>query len=154
MSRWPIGQRQRVADVRYRFHTRSLEMPPMLTRLSKATPRLSFALVTHCLDDNDFGHYAISKGKRRGKWLGGDWRTPFYERAAERYKMTLDDVYEDDVVTSIAESWMRDAAMQIATGSTRRYEWTGGRVYRDLFDERADLMRQFAQWLPKTDVEI
>lgn len=131
--------------------TRSVEMHPLLSRLSKATPRLTFALVTHCLDDNDFGFFTIRNGKRRGKWLGDAWRIPFYERAAKQYKMTLDDVYDDDIVTSIAESWMRDAAMQLATGTPHRYAWTGGRVYRDLFEERASFMLELARAVQKTE---
>lgn len=153
MTRWPVVQRGRLAQVRYRFHTRSVEMHPLLSRLSKATPRLTFALVTHCLDDNDFGFFTIRNGKRRGKWLGDAWRTPFYERAAKQYNLTLDDLYDDDIVTSIAESWMRDAAMQLATRTPRRYVWTGGRVYRDLFEERASFMLELARAVKKTEAD-
>jgi hypothetical protein len=145
MTRWPIVTRGRVAEVRYRFHARSVEIHPLLKRLSKATPRLIYTLVTHCLDDNDFGHFTISHGRLRGKWLGDDWRTPFYERAAQKYKLTLDEVYEDDGVCDVAERWMRDAAMQIATGTSRRYDWGGGRTYRDFEDERAAFMLELAQ---------
>ncbi len=73
-------------------------MNPLLKRFSKATPRLTYALVTHCLDDNDFAPFAIQKGKLRGKWLGDEWREPFWERAAREYNMTLEEAYEDDVV--------------------------------------------------------
>jgi hypothetical protein len=126
MTRWPIAPRQRLAEVRYRLHTRSLELHPLLKRLSKRVPRLTFALVTRCLDDNDFAAFTIHNGTLRGKWLGDDWRTPFYERAAIKYQMPLDEVYEDDLIESFAESWMTDAAMEIATGSKRRHEWGGG----------------------------
>ena len=153
MTRWPVVTRGRVAEVRYRFHTRSLELHPLIKRLSKATPKLQFALVIHCLDDNDFGRFVIGKGKLRGGWLGGDWREPFYERAAQKYKMTLDEVYDDDMVTSFAESWMRDAAVTLATGTTRRYEWSGGRVYRALEDERAGAMLELARAMKKMEDE-
>src|SRR5438552_1769121 len=86
MMRWRVVRRGRSSEIRYRLHTRSVELHPLLKRLSKKTPGLSFALVTHCLDDNDFGRFAIRRGVLRGGWLGGDWRTPFYERAAEKYK--------------------------------------------------------------------
>jgi hypothetical protein len=145
MTRWGIVRRGAQAEVRYRFHTRNVELHPLLKPLSKRLPRLTFALVTQCLDDNDFGAFTIRKGKQRGDWLGDDWRTPFYERAARQYKMTLDEVYEDDDVEAVAEWWMTDAAVQIATGTSRRYDWRSGRVYRDLEDERATAMLELAQ---------
>jgi hypothetical protein len=37
-----------------------------------------------------------------------------------------------------------DEAMKIATGSDRTYEWAGGRVYRDLFDEQAKAVHNIA----------
>jgi hypothetical protein len=40
---------------------------------------------------------------------------------------------------------MRDEAVRMATGSDRRYEWAGGRVYRDLWDERAAFIRDLAK---------
>ena len=110
-----------------------------MKRLSKETPNLPFALVTHCLDDNDFG-LSPSRRRSRGGWLGGDWRMPFYERAAEQSKMTLDDLYDDDFITSFAESSMRDAAMRLATATDWPYDWTSGRVYRDLEDERSAMI--------------
>lgn len=141
MTRWPIVRRGRLAEVRYRFHTRSVDLHPYLKRLSKHVPRLTFALVTRCLDDNDFAPFTIRGGTLRGKWLGGEWGTPFYERAARKFKMTLDEVYEDDDVEEVAEWWMTHAAVHIATGTNRRYEWRSGRVYRDLDDERMNAMR-------------
>src|SRR6187401_1599526 len=62
MSRWRVVRRGRSSEVRYRFHTRSVELHPLLKRLSKKAPRLSFALVTHCFDDSDFGQFAIRNG--------------------------------------------------------------------------------------------
>ena len=40
-----------------------------------------------------------------------------------------------------AESLMTDEAMRIATGDDRRYDWSGGLVSRDLWNERAAMMR-------------
>jgi hypothetical protein len=124
---------------------------PLIKRLSKATPRLTFALVTRCLDDGDFAPFSIRRGKLRGKWLGGDWRTPFWERTARHYKMPLDEAYDDERVEWVAERRMTDAAMQIATGTSRRYEWGGGRTYRRLEDERADAMLELARALKKAE---
>ena len=59
LMRWRTVSSGQSSEVRYRFHTRSVEVHPLLKRLSEKTPRLSFALVTHCLDDNDFGRFAI-----------------------------------------------------------------------------------------------
>ena len=75
-----------------------------------------------------------------GKWLGDDWRTPFWERAARDLGIPLDEAYEDAAAEGRAESMMLDAAMRIAAGNERRYDWSGGRVYRDLWDERAAMM--------------
>jgi hypothetical protein len=149
MARWPIVQRGRLAEVRYRFHTRSLELHPLIKRLSKWTPRLTFALVTWCLDNMDFAPFSIRKGKLRGTWLGDDWRSPFWERAAREHNIPLDEAYDDEMVERVAENRMTDAAVQIATGTNRRYEWRGGRTYRCLEDERADAMMELARAMGK-----
>ena len=67
LRRWPAINRGRLAEIRYSCHTRSVELHPLLKRLSKATPRLTYALVTHCLDDNDFAPFRIQNGTLRGK---------------------------------------------------------------------------------------
>jgi hypothetical protein len=144
MSRWSLVRRGRTAYVRYRFHTRSLEMQDLLKKLTRAVPDVSIALVTHCLDDGDFGAFTIAKGRSTGGWLGDDWRTPFWERAARALGMTLEEAYEDDDAEMRAESLMRDEAVRMATGTDRRFDWSGGRVYRDLWDERATFMRDLA----------
>ena len=141
MVRWPTVRRGRTAYVRYRFHTRSSEMFDPLKRLTRALPDVRIALVTLCLDDGDFGAYSFAKGRMNGKWLGDDWRTPFWERAARDLGIPLDEAYDDDAAEMRAESMMLDAAMRIATRSGRRYDWSGGRVYRDLWDQRAAMMR-------------
>ena len=144
MVRWPIIRRERTAYVRYRFHTRSFEMFDPLKKLTRALTDVRIALVTHCLDDGDFGAYTFEKGRMKGDWLGDDWRTPFWERAARELKMTLDEAYDDDDAEMRAESLMTDEAMRIATGADRRYDWSGGLVSRDLWDERAAMMRNLA----------
>jgi hypothetical protein len=145
LTRWPIQRRGRSALVRYRLHTRNVEMHPLLKRLSKVTPRLAYALVTRCLDDNNFGHFAIGTGKVLGKWLGDDWSTPFYENVAQQHKRPLDEVYDDDDECVVAEGRMRDAAMKMALGTDRVYDWTSGREYRVFEDERANFMLALAQ---------
>jgi hypothetical protein len=147
MVRWPIVRRGRTAHVRYRFHTRSFEMLDPLKRLARAVPNVRIALVTHCLDDGDFGAYTFAKGRMKGKWLGDDWRTPFWERAASNLGISLDEAYEEDAAQTLAESMMLDAAMRVATGDDRRYDWSGGRVYRDLWDQRAAMMRDISMAL-------
>jgi len=52
--------------------------------------------------------------------------------------------YEDDGAEMRAESLMTDEAMRIATGDDRRYDWSGGLVSRDLWNERAAMMRDLA----------
>ena len=151
MTRWGVVRRGRNAEVRYRFHTRNVEMHPLLKRLSKRVPTLTFALVTHCLDDSDFGAFTIHNGRQRGNWLGDEWRQPFWERAAKEFNMPLDETWEDPATESIAESWMRDAAVRIATGSDRDFAWWGGRVYRDFENERASAMLEFAQAVRSLD---
>lgn len=49
-----------------------------------------------------------------------------------------------------AESLMRDEALRIATGTDRRFDWSGGRVYRELWDERATFMRDLAAEMKST----
>ena len=145
MTRWPIVRRVRTAYVRYRFHTRNLQLDDVMKPLSRAMPGVSIAVVSHCLDTGEFCAFTFEKGRRPGTWMEEKWREPFWERAARELKMTLDDAYEDDDAERRAESLMRDEAVRIATGTDRRYEWEGGRVYRDLWDERASMMRDLAK---------
>ena len=148
MVRWRrVSRGNGQSEVRYRFHTRNLEMHPLLRRLSKRLPKLRFAQVTVCLDDMDFAPFVIQNGKMRGNWLGGDWRTPFWERAARKSRIDLEEAYEDDDLEVLVHAWMLDAAVRIATGSNRRYRWGGGRVFRDLFDEQANVINEIADAL-------
>ncbi|HXG54174.1 MAG TPA: hypothetical protein VNJ03_02230, partial [Vicinamibacterales bacterium] len=70
------------------------------------------------------------------------WGTPFWERAAREGEMSFDDAYDDDEAERRAEELMLDEAMRIASGVRRRRDWSGGRVYRDLEDERANFIRE------------
>ena len=144
MVRWPPTRGPRPV-VRYRFHTRNILMQPLLRRLSKAMPRVTFALVTLALDDSDFGAFTISKGKVRGRWLGGKWRQQFWERTSKEMKMPLDECYEDPRAERRAESLMFDAAMAIATGGPRRYTWSGGETSRRYEDERDEFISDLAE---------
>ena len=65
--------------------------------------------------------------------------------------MTLEKAYQDDDAEMRAESLMRDEAVRIATGTDRRFDWSGGRVYRDLLDERATFMRDLAAEMKRRD---
>ena len=153
MVRWPIVRRGRTAYVRYRFHTRSFEMFDPLKRLARAVPNVRIALVTHCLDDGDFAAYTLAKGRMKGKWLGDNWRAPFWERAASDLGISVDEAYEEDAAETLAESMMLDAAMRVATGDDRHYDWSGGRVYRDLWDQRAAMMRDLSMGLKGLEEE-
>ena len=153
LTRWAVVERGGTAEVRYRLHTRSVELHPLLKRLSKEVPLLTFALVTQCMDDGDFAPFTIRGGRMRGGWLGDEWREPFWERAATAFNMPVDETWEDPETEAIAERWMRDAALQIAMGSDRVYGWSGGPLYRDLEDERANVMLEFARALKTVDEE-
>ena len=51
LSAWPLRRiRARLAEVRYQFQTRNLEMDGLLRALSRALPSLTFTLTTLCLD--------------------------------------------------------------------------------------------------------
>ena len=154
MTRWPIGRRgPRAAEVRYRFHTRNLEMHSLVERLSGVTPRLRFALVTQWLDTGDFAAFTLEKGRTRGNWFDEDWREPFWEKAAQKYEMPVDDAYDDSAAEYFAESLMLEEAVKIATGSSRRYEWGGGRVYRELENERATAIHDIAMAMKEMEEE-
>jgi hypothetical protein len=176
MTRWPIrlaqdarlgptsrrarsGRGRRVsrsgAEVRYRFHTRNLPIETLIRKLSRAEPKLTFALVTHCLDGADFAAFTMAAGRRRGKWMGENWRESFWKRAATQLNMTLDEAFEDDEQGAgiVAEEMMLDAALEIAMGPGCVYNWSGGRVYRDLWEEREKQMREMLDSMPEEDEE-
>lgn len=151
IRRWPLVRRGRGrAEVRYRFHTRNMEVDALLKKLSRKVPRLLFALVTHCLDDSTFGAYTMVNGRCRGGYLQQAWQDAAWQQAADAFSVELSKAYEDDEVDAYAERLMLDGAVRIATGFERRYDWSGGRVYRDLDVERD---RQLAALLQARDAK-
>lgn len=130
MVRWPVSVTGHQAEVRYRLRTKGIELHPLLKAASRAFPHVTFALVSQSLQGNAFGAFTIRDGKLRGGWLGDEWRQPFWERAASEYNVALEDVFDDPALAAAAETWMIHAAMTLATGARREYDWSGGRRYR------------------------
>ena len=66
LSVWPIRRvAPGMAEVRYRFHTRNLEVQDLLQALSKALPAMVFTLSTLCLDAGEIDAYRLRAGKSR-----------------------------------------------------------------------------------------
>lgn len=143
LSAWPVRRiGARSAVVRYQFHTRNLEMAPLIRVLARAVPDLTFTVVTLCFDDSSIESFRFEAGRHR-QWIVPDRvREAQWERARQKFRLAGDDVYLDDE----AELWAEDAMMAEAlrhweprargTSRPRRYQWWNSPPLRRLEDER------------------
>lgn len=143
LSAWPVRRiGPRAAEVRYQFHTRNLEMAPLIRALARAVPDLTFTLATLCLDDSSIASYQFEAGRQRQWTVPERVREAHWDRARRKFKLSGDDVYEDDE----AELWAEEAIMTEAlqhwqprargTARPRRYQWWNSPPLRRLEDER------------------
>jgi len=143
LSAWPARRSgRRHALVRYQFQSRNLEMRPFIRALARALPDLTFTLVTLCLDDSSIASYRFEAGRQRTWTLPQRVRDAHWERARRKFKLSGDDVYEDDD----AELWAEDAMMAEALhhwedrargrSRPRRYQWWNCPPLRRIEDER------------------
>lgn len=143
LSTWPVTRiGARSAAVRYQFHTRNLEMAPLIRVLARAVPDLTFTLVTLCLDDSSITSYRFEAGRQRQWTVPQRVREAHWDRARRKFRLAGDDVYDDDE----AELWAEDAMMTDAlnhwkpraqrTSRRRRYQWWNSPPLRRLEDER------------------
>lgn len=140
-SVWPvrrIGDAR--AELRYQLHTRNLEMRGLVRALSRALPRLTFILITFCLDDGDIESYRFRKGS------GSKWRLPerrrefHWDRARAKFKRPGDEIFEDDEAERWAEEEMLEETLRhwepaLRAGRPRRREWWDRPVFHDLESE-------------------
>ena len=143
LSAWPVTRiGARAAVVRYQFHTRNLEMAPLIRVLARAVPDLTFTLVTLCLDDSSIASYRFEAGRQRQWTVPERVREAHWDRARRKFRLAGDDVYDDDE----AERWAEEAMMTAAlnhweppargTSRPRRYQWWNSLPLRRLEDER------------------
>ena len=84
LSRTVEGER---AEVRYKLHTRNLQLIDFLRPLARALPRLTFTLTTLCVDDSSIESYRL-RGRREQKWGLPGRRFDFHwERARKKFKL-------------------------------------------------------------------
>jgi hypothetical protein len=148
IAEWPVKRvSPRRAEVRYQFETRAVDLSPALKRLSRKLSRLTFRLMTLCLDDGDVETWEIRSGKMRYRCLSA--RRHEFHWAAARRKFGLEgrEVYADDDATRFAELRMCEEALgswEKRNGKPRRLDWTRGLVFMKLEDERLFAMAALA----------
>ena len=146
MSVWPIrrvGKTQ--AEIRYKFHTRNLEMADLIRVLARARRALTFTLLTFCLDDMSIELYRFTGGRMK-RWEYPEGRREFHwDRARIKFGLAGDDVYDDDAAEHWAEEEMLHEALshwdQRGSAGTwsprpRRYQWWNRPQLRDLMTEQ------------------
>ena len=145
MSAWPIRRLvPGLAEVRYQLHTRNMEMLPFVRLLSRKFRRLSFFLVTLCLDDSEVASYQIRDGRVR-MWILPEARQErHWECARQKFALAGDSVYDDEEAARFVEEAMLEEAMSHCeraskeTGTWRRVTriWWNRPILRDLFTEK------------------
>ena len=144
-SDWPLvalpGGR---AKVRYQFSTRNLELQDFVRVLSAQCVTVMFHLLTHCLDDGEIATYAVRGGRVR-RWLLPETRQDSHWNSARRkFRLSGEDLYENDEARFFAEERMRAEALSHWAAPSRgrgrlehiaRELWDGPSV-RDIETER------------------
>lgn len=144
LSAWPerpIDKRRSM--VRYQLHTRNLELVSLLRPLARVLPKLTFTLVTLCLDDSSIESYRL-KGPKMSKWVLPVKRRDFHwDRARTKFGLQGDDVFDDDEADHWAEQEMLEDALNHWQRGTdrirrvRRYQWWNVLPLRDWETERS-----------------
>jgi len=140
---WPIPQRDRgPAELRYQLHTREVDLFGFLRPLSRACPSLTFVLSTLYLDDGEFGAFPARRGRLERWFLPSRRREVHWDRARRKFRLTGDDVYDDNQATFFAEEGMNDEALAHWDRPAphhrrrRRRQWWNRPVARDFETER------------------
>lgn len=151
ISVWPLRRLpEELAEVRYQFHTRSLEMWPFVRLLSRKFPTLIFRLVTHCLDDGEVESYRIVSGRLRNWIVPERIEDVSWEHASQKFDLVGDDLYESDEATFFAEEAIREAALDHWSddpGPPRcgPRKWWNRPVLRDFRTEQAFAIAEFSR---------
>jgi hypothetical protein len=149
IAEWPVKQLSpRRAEVRYQFETRAVDLSPALKRLSRKLPRLTFRLMTLCLDDGDVETWEIRAGKMRFRRVSARRHEFHWDAARRKFHLEERDVYENDDATRFAELRICQEALgswEKQNGRPRRLDWTRGLVFMKLEDERLIAMASLAQ---------
>jgi hypothetical protein len=146
MSVWPIRRIGRTqAEIRYKFHTRNLEMTDLIRVLAKARPALTFTLLTFCLDDGSIELYRFTGGRTK-RWEYPEGRREFHwNRARIKFGLAGDNVYDDDKAEHWAEEemlhealshWDKSGGAGTRLPRARRYQWWNRPPLRDLMTEQ------------------
>ena len=145
---WPIRRVSvRQSEVRYRFHTRNLEMIGLIRALSRELPSLTFMLTTFCLDDNSIIAYRLRGGKLQ-QWTLPERQQQFHwERTLTKFRLEEGEVayaneeargwHEEQMLAEAVGHWNR--------GRRRRYQWWNRPPLRDLDMERELALYEVAE---------
>jgi len=150
IAAWPVRKLpDGRAEARYQFQTRNLEMAGLVGSLARTLPRLTFLLVTFCLDDSSIESYRFSAGTCR-KWMMSERRIEgYWARARAKFRLAGDEVYEDED----AEQWVEEQMLKDALGhwarrrkaGLRRYRWWNRPRFHDVASERTIFMYEMAE---------
>jgi hypothetical protein len=155
---WPItGRAGGPAELRYLFHTRNFEVCAFLKPISRRFPRLTFRLATQCLDDGDFVSFQIVRGHARRWRLPQQRHDVHWELARQKFRLSADDVYEDEDAERFAEDGMRDESLDhwvresAGRKAIRRRPWWNRPPARDFMTDRELDLYAYAELLEESD---
>lgn len=140
VSVWPIRRLSpRRGLLRYRFHTRNLQIDDLVRALSKVRPSLRFMLVS--LDDTGVWSILASRGKSRFWSPSERLQARTWARAGREFGLAGEDVYDSAEAQFWVDDQLRDQAMRcwpsFARGVDRgRLRWDNQPVLRDIEMER------------------
>ena len=113
VSDWPLlelsGGR---AEVRYQFNTRNLELFDFVRALAAQFETVTFYLLTHCLDDGEVVTCRVRGGTARRWLLPGTREDSHWNSARRKFRLSGEDLYENDEARFFAEERMRKEALE------------------------------------------
>lgn len=136
------------AEIRYRMHTRNLELWPFIRLLSKKCPALEFVLMTDC-ECEEITSYLMHGGRVR-RWRLPQSRIDAHWELVRKVRLTDEEMFDDYSARDMAEEAVRVEAQdhwaKVAntTPPQRDRNWFGQPVWHDLESERTIIMAELA----------
>lgn len=144
ISVWPIRRiSSRQVELRYQFTTRNLDMAEPLTLLSNHFPKLTFRFVAFCSVDGGVYGYRIRDGGSAFRHLSEARTESHWNAARKKFRLSGDDVWDDDLATEFAEERMREDLLNSWDPPgriRRRRNWSDQPEARPFEDERVIAM--------------
>jgi hypothetical protein len=143
----PVRVSPRRSELRYQFQTRNMVADPVIRRVARKFPSLTFRLMTFYLDVGEFETWQVRGRKVARRELSAARRDAHWRAGSRKFKQPVDDLYDDDdacqwveerIGVELLDSWDRP-------GARRRRNWWNAPKFHALEDERTIALAAMSQ---------